>query len=96
MAVAITDDPAVPAEYWLVDLGAGTVTFATRDAQEHSDWDVVGTAGDWDRVIQQGLNYYVALRSCRLRYCDNDEESTPMAADTRTVILARLLGVTSW
>lgn len=96
VAVAITNDPALPAEYWLVDLKAGTVTFTTRDAQEHSDWDVVGSADSWEQVIRQHLNYYVALRSCKLRYCDNDEESTPLAADTRTVILARLLGVTGW
>jgi hypothetical protein len=96
VAVAVTSDPARPAEYWLVDFRAGTVTFASRDAQEHSDWDVVGSADAWEQVIRKSLNYYVALRTCKLRYCDDDEDSTPLTADTRTVILARLLGLTGW
>ncbi|HEY3732914.1 MAG TPA: sulfotransferase [Streptosporangiaceae bacterium] len=96
VAVALAADPAQQAEYWLVDLKAGTVTFTSRQAQENSDWDVVGSAEVWRQVIERNLNYYVALRSCRLRYCDNDEASTPLIADSRIVILAKLLGLTRW
>jgi hypothetical protein len=42
VSVSIPDNQRQPAEHWLVDLKARTVTFADSDAQEHSDWDVVG------------------------------------------------------
>lgn len=95
VAVAVGDDAKNPAEYWLVDLGAATVTPARRDAQNDSDWDMIGSVDAWESVIDGKLNLSVALRSCRLRYCDNGT-STPLAADTRIGILAHLLGLVSW
>jgi Sulfotransferase family len=95
VAVAVTKDPGRPAEYWLVDLGAATVAAASRNAQENTDWDVVGSLDVWQRVIAGEVNLSVALRSCGLRYCDNGE-ATPLAADTRIGILASLLGVANW
>ncbi len=68
-------DPGRPAEYWLVDLGAATVTLAAKDAQENSDWDMVGPADAWHKIIDCEVNLSVALRSCVLRYCDNGEVS---------------------
>jgi hypothetical protein len=37
----------------------------------------------------------VALRSCDLRYCDNNQ-TTPLAADTRMAVIGELLGLTAW
>jgi len=94
VVVATARDAAT--EYWLVDMGAGTVTFASRGAQENSDWDVIGPAETWEQVLDGRLNYYVALRSCQLRYCDNDDEAGPLVPEARTGMLARLLGLAAW
>ena len=95
VVVAVTKNAAQRAEYWLVDLGAATVTVATRDAQEESDWDIIGAVDAWEQILDQAVNLSVALRSCRLRYCDNDE-TTPLAADTRIAIIGELLGLAKW
>jgi hypothetical protein len=76
-------------------LGQAIVTPAGHQAQEGSDWDVVGTLDAWQQVIDRQLNLSAALRSCELRYCDNGEP-TPLAADARIAILGRLLGLSSW
>jgi len=95
VAVAITKEAERPAEYWLVDLGQATVLPVGREAQDDSDWDVIGTLDAWERVIDQRVNLSVALRSCDLRYCDNGE-TTPLTADARIGILGQLLGLSSW
>jgi len=95
IAIAITRDAAQPAEYWLVDLCGATVTLAGKQAQERSDWDVIGTVDAWEKVIDGKANLSVALRSCQLRYCDNGE-TAPLAADTRIRILSQLLGQANW
>jgi hypothetical protein len=95
VAVAVTKGGPRPAEYWLVDLAQATVTPVGSQAQENSDWDVIGTLEAWQKVIDRQLNLNVALRSCELRYCDNGEV-TPLAADARIAILGRLLGLSSW
>jgi Sulfotransferase family len=95
VAMATPGRAATDIEYWLVDLEAGTVTPAGREAQEKSDWDIVGSSDAWERIISNNLNLNVALRSCQLRYCD-DAEAGPVAADTRLSILASLLGVANW
>ena len=95
VAVALTRDARCPAEYWLVDLAASTVTPVGKEAQEDSDWDVIGTVDVWEQVIDRRVNLSVALRSCELRYCDNGE-ATPVAADTRLGIVGRILGLASW
>ena len=95
VAVAVTKGASRPAEYWLVDLGKATVSPVGHQAQEDSDWDVIGTLEAWQKVIDRQLNLSAALRSCELRYCDNGE-STPVAADARLGILGQLLGLASW
>jgi hypothetical protein len=95
VAVAITKGAERPAEYWLVDLGQGTVLPVGREAQEDSDWDVIGTLDAWENVIDHRMNLSVALRSCDLRYCDSGE-TTPPTADARIGILGQLLGLSSW
>ena len=95
VAVAIARGDQRPAEYWLVDLGAATVTPAGKEAQEDSDWDIVGTVEAWENVIDHHVNLSVALRSCQLRYCDNGK-ATPLAADTRIAIVGQMLGLASW
>jgi len=95
VAVAITKGAQHPAEYWLVDLGHVTVTLVGNEAQESSDWDVIGTLDAWEKVIDRQANLSAALRSCELRYCDNGE-TTPLAADARIAILGQLLGLSNW
>jgi hypothetical protein len=95
VVVAVTQDAARRAEYWRVDLGSATVTLTTRHAQEESDWDIIGSAAAWDQVLDRAVNLSVALRSCDLRYCDNNE-TTPLAADTRIAVIGELLGLTAW
>lgn len=95
MAVTVQDRPGANAEYWLVDLKAGTVTPASQKAQDKSDWDIVGSAGTWEKVIGHNLNLNVALRSCQLRYCD-ETNAGPVATNTRLDILAHLLGIATW
>jgi len=95
VVVAITKGCERPAEYWLVDLGAATVTSVGREAQDSSDWDIIGSAYAWDQVIDGAVNFSVALRSCQLRYCDNGD-STVATADTRISMTAHLLGLVDW
>jgi sulfotransferase family protein len=95
VAIALGTDANNPAEYWLVDLGAATVTPTSREAQKDSDWDMIGSVDAWEGVLDGKLNLSVALRSCQLRYCDNGT-TTPLAADTRIGILAHLLSLISW
>jgi hypothetical protein len=95
VAIAVTKDAQCPAEYWLVDLGQATVTRVAREVQENSDWDMIGTVGAWEQVIDGEVNLSVALRSCALRYCDNGE-THPLTADTRIAITAQLLGLANW
>lgn len=95
VAVAVTSDPARPAEYWRVSLSEASVTWVGKEAQETSDWDVIGTQEAWEQVINHKVNLSAALRRCQIRYCDNGA-ATPLAADTRVGILGELLGVAGW
>jgi Sulfotransferase family len=95
VAVVLMKDSAAPAEYWLADVGAGTVEFASHDAQENSDWDVVGSADVWEQVTAGRLNLSVAVRSCRLRYCFN-EDAGALPSVNRMRILGHLLGLAEW
>ena len=95
LVVVLTKDPGRPAEYWAVDLAQGTVTAAPPEAQEESDWDLIGALDAWEKVLDRQLNLSVALRSSQLRYCDSGEES-PLLASTRIGLLGRLLGLADW
>ena len=95
VAVVVNGRSAAGAEYWLVDLKAGTVSPAGPEAQDKSDWDVVGSTDVWEKVVGRDLNVNVALRSSRLRYCD-EADAGPVAADTRIGILTVLLGIATW
>jgi hypothetical protein len=95
VAVIITNDHRESDEYWLVDFKNRTVRLADRDAQEHSVWDIIGSTDAWEEVISGRQNLSVALRSCQLRYCDQDD-SGPMVSESRLRVLADLLGLTGW
>jgi len=95
VAVWIPTDSRQPAEHWLVNLSERTVTFASRAAQDDSDWDIVGSADAWEQVISGRMNLSVAMRACQLRYCDG-EESGPVASEARLGIVASMLGITNW
>jgi len=75
--------------------GSRAVRFADREAQEDSDWDIIGSVGAWEDVIAGKENLSVALRSGQLRYCDR-AEAGPTTALTRLRVLADLLGLTGW
>jgi Sulfotransferase family/SCP-2 sterol transfer family len=96
VTVWVPADPAQPAEHWLVDLSAGTVTFVSQAAQEKSDWDIIGSAAAWDQVMAGKLNLSAALRSYQLRYCDNEESHDPLAMDRRIALLGSLLALANW
>jgi hypothetical protein len=95
VAVWVPDDAAHPAEHWLVDLGTGEITFTSNDSRDESAWDLIGSGAAWRDVIDGRLNLSVAMRSCRLRYCDSDD-SGPVTTEVRMRILAGLLGVAEW
>jgi hypothetical protein len=95
VAVCVAANPRQPSEHWLVDFGSRTVRYANRDAQENSDWDIIGSVEAWEDVIAGKQNLSVALRSYQLRYCDRDE-SGPVAAESRLRVLADLLGLANW
>jgi Sulfotransferase family len=92
VAVWIPADSGLPTEYWLVNLNDRSVTFASQAAQGSSDWDVVGSGDAWEQVISGRINLSVALRACKLRYCDGGDAG-PLASDARIGILAVLLGL---
>jgi hypothetical protein len=95
VAVWLPADQTGRPEHWLVDLKNHSVTLTGAEAQENSDWDIVGSAQAWEQVTGGQLNLGAALRSCRLRYCDG-AESGPVASDARIAMLARLLDLASW
>jgi Sulfotransferase family len=95
VAVSVSGRAAQGTHYWLVDLKAGTVSPASQEAQDKSDWDIIASADAWARVIGHDLNLNVALRSCQFRYCD-ETNAGAIVADTRISILAFLLGLAAW
>jgi hypothetical protein len=95
VAVILPDTNQAPAEYWRLDLGHRRVEAAGQDAQESSDWDVIGRATDWQQVLSGRLNFSAALRSARLRYCE-DDDAGPIVTDNRIRMLAEILGVAAW
>jgi len=93
--VAASSTPLPCADYWHIDLKARTVTLSDEDGQDKADWTITGSADAWSRVISRDLNLNVALRSCQLRYCDENDDG-PVVTDTRLTILACLLGIGAW
>ncbi len=79
---------------WRVDLAARSAVSVT-EGDDDTAWDVIGSAGAWQRVLHGSVSLSVALRQCELRYCDIGDAG-PVAADTRIGMLADLLGLTSW
>ena len=49
VAVEVDGRAVKTAEYWLVDLKGWTVSPASQEAQEQSDWDIIGHADAWER-----------------------------------------------
>ena len=95
VAVEVDGRAVKTAEYWLVDLKTWTVSPVSQEAQEKSDWDIIGDADAWERVIRRDLNLNVALRSCQLRYCD-ETHAGPQVSEARIGILASMLGLAVW
>jgi hypothetical protein len=95
VAVVLPDSHQAVAEYWSLDLGARRVAAAGQDAQEASDWDVIGRADDWNDVLSGRLNLSAALRSARLRYCE-EGDAGPVVTDNRLRMLAEILGLAAW
>ena len=84
-----------PVSRWRIDLAARTVTAATpADGEDSTAWDIVGSAGAWQGLLDGAVNLGVAMRRCDLRYCDTGEGG-PMLANVRLDMLADLLGIAS-
>ncbi len=81
---------------WRVDLATRTATRLAEDADDGTEWDVLGSAASWAAVLDGRVNLGVALRSHELRYCDTGEDQNPSATDSRIDMVADLLGVASW
>jgi sulfotransferase family protein len=97
---------------WLVDLSERTVTqvdgtvgptpAARPDGIEENAedsggaWDMIASAETWEQLISGRVNLSVALRRNQMRYCDEEEDATPVIAATRIGLLADLLGLASW
>lgn len=108
LVVATQDDSHGPVARWRVDLSSRTVLAEeeadkpptqTQDEgnaeEEMTGWDIIATAKTWDQILTGQTNVSVALRHHMLRYCD-EGDAGPLIADTRTSMLADLLGLTSW
>lgn len=84
---------------WLVNLAAGTLTLADEGDEDGADdgaeWEMVGAAAVWRQVLEDGINFSLAMRRNVLRYCDADSAG-PVIAEMRAAMLADLLGLTSW
>jgi hypothetical protein len=79
---------------WLVDIAARTITEEDVPIDD-VDWSIVGSASAWKAVIAGQTNLLAATRRCDLRYCSLDEDSIPIR-QTRVMMLADLLGLSSW
>ncbi|MGH3171419.1 MAG: hypothetical protein ACRDN0_36860, partial [Trebonia sp.] len=89
-------DPGATA-WWRLDLGTGTVTADTGDRPVDTDWSVTGSAGAWQRVLNDELNLSVAFRGGELRYADKGDHGAGSAgANIRVAMIAELLGIISW
>ncbi len=95
LAIWIPPEPGEPAEHWLVDLKAETVTLVGPAAQQDSAWDIVGSAAAWQQVMAGQLNLSAALRGCQLRYCDGDQARSS-GSEQRIGLLAAMLGIAKW
>jgi Sulfotransferase family len=96
VVIALPGDPAQPATRYRVDMSARAVTADDGlSGQPESDWDVIGAADAWTEVICRRTNLSVALRMCKLRYCDTGDAG-PLTSDRRLAMLADLLGISSW
>lgn len=78
-----------------MDLTAGTVTAATAEEQENSDWDVIASADVWERGVSRSPNLNTAIRSCQLRYSDTGDPN-PAVIDARPDLLSDFLGISTW
>jgi Sulfotransferase family len=88
-------DTGAPAR-WRVDLPAKTVTLVAADADDGTEWDILGAAPDWEGVLEGRVNLGVALRRHGLRYCDTGDDGRPFAANARIDMLTDFLGLASW
>jgi hypothetical protein len=87
--------PNEASEFWLVNLDERSVILTDESAQENSDWDMVGSASVWQRVLSGELNFSTAMRSNQLRYCEESPSGTTITQN-RLRILSKLLRLTTW
>lgn len=81
---------------WRVDLTTGKVSKYADDADDETEWDVLGSDQTWEAVLEGSVNLGVALRTHELRYCDTGDDGRPLTADSRIDLIADLLGVATW
>jgi Sulfotransferase family len=95
VAIWVPEDGHTGTQHWLVRLDERTVQYTDQAAQQESDWDVIGNADTWLKILSGKLNLSVALRACQVRYCDG-ADGGPECADIRMRILAELLALAAW
>ncbi len=112
LVVATPEGNRGPDARWRVDLASRAVTPADdhhrpapaanghrgdggSPGRDDTDWDIIGSASVWQQIMTGRMNLSVALRRNELRYCE-EAEAGPVVPETRTAMLADLLGLASW
>jgi hypothetical protein len=83
---------------WRVDLSARKVDIvATVQAANTAvaRWEMVGSSGSWQKVLDRELNLSVGIRRREMRYADTGDGGAA-GPRVRLSMLAELLGVTVW
>jgi hypothetical protein len=83
---------------WRVDLAAAAITSASGLGPGETggaQWDIIGSADIWKRVLDGGINLSVAFRTRQLRYCDTGDVAAAVPG-VRVAMLGELLGITVW
>jgi hypothetical protein len=79
-----------------IDLSTRSITRSADDADDGTEWDVLGSDRMWEDVLGGGANLGAALRANALRYCDTGDDGRPIAAESRIDLLSDLLGLATW
>jgi hypothetical protein len=83
---------------WRVDLAELNMRIAPVVATQETtstQWELLGSAGAWARVLSGDLNISMAIRNRQMRYQETSE-GVPGGVRLRIGLLGELLGITSW
>jgi Sulfotransferase family len=83
---------------WRVDLGErelGIIAGIPSADTAMARWEIVGSSGAWEKILDRDLNLSVAIRRRDMRYADTGAAG-PAELRIRLSMLAELLGLTDW